>query len=166
MNIKTDEDKIVIRDIPIIQWLIGLFFTVVGIKVLLSGLLAAAGFNFTYILIGLFAAYMGYTRGLSGVYLKVSIDRLLRSVTVKRIGLRQKIDEMYSADEIEKIYSESETSSEDITTYTICMTLKNGQSMVLGGQLSSKAECETIIKTAQAFLEQTVFPDKYHPNYL
>jgi hypothetical protein len=165
MKIKTDDDKIVITNIPIMQWMIGLLCTAIGLQVMLSGLLAVAGFNLN-ILMGLILIYMGYKSGLSATYQKILIDRMLKSVTVKRIGLRLKINETYSADEIEKIYSESQTDSEDITTYTICMTLKNGQSLVLSSPFPSKAECETIIKTAQAFLQQTVFPDKYHPNYI
>lgn len=166
MKIKTDEDKIVITEIPVAQWLIGSVFALIGLKLIFAGLLAAAGFNLTYLLMGLFISYTCYKHMLSGAYQKVSINRLLKTLTIKKIGLRRKIDETYSADEIEKIYSEAQTDSEDITTYTICLTLKNGQAMVLSSPFSSKAECETVIKTAQNFLEQTVFADKYHPNYL
>jgi hypothetical protein len=166
MKIKTDEDKIEITEIPVGNWVIGLVFTAIGLKLLFAGLLAAAGFNLTYILMGLFISYTCFKYQLSSNYQKVSINRLLKTLTIKRIGLRRKIDETYSADEIEKLYSEEQKDSEDNTTYTICMTLKNGQSMVLSSPFSSKAECETVIKTAQNFLQQTVFADKYHPNYL
>lgn len=163
MKIKTDEHKIVLTDLPLTAWLFGLVFAIVGLQLLIPSLLSG---NILGILIGVLFAFGGSQTGLLKPYERITIDRWLKTITVRKIGLLNFGKTEYAAGDIEKIYSETETDSEDAKSYTICLSLTGGQSLVIGGPFQSKAECETVIKTAETFFRQQTFPDRYQPKYL
>jgi len=166
MKVKTDDNKIVLKNLPLVQWLAGLVFSIAGLQVVLQSLLTGAGASIFGVLFGLVFVFAGYQAGLSALYQRITIDRWLKRVTVKKIGLWSLEKTEYSAADIEKFYTETETDSENSKSYTICLSLKAGQSVVLGTAFQSKAECESVIKTAQSFLEQVSFPNQYQPKYL
>jgi len=164
MKVKSDDNKIVLTDLPIVQWLFGLVFSGAGLQILLPSLFSASGFSIFGALFGAVFVFAGYQAGLSAVYQKITIDRWLKKVVVKKIGLRHFGKTEYPADDIENFYSETETDSENSNSHTICISLKGGQSLVLGTAFRSKAECEAVIKTARTFLEQIDFSGKFQPS--
>jgi len=163
MKVKTDENKIVMSDLPLERWLFGLVFSIAGLNVVLPSLFEGNWFG---ALFGSVFVVAGYVGGLSAPYQRILIDRWQKNITIRKIGLLVFQKTEYRSDEIEKIYSEAHTDSDNDKSYTICCTLKSGQSMVLGTPFGSKAECETIIKTAETFLKQMSFPERYQPEYL
>lgn len=166
MNVKTNDNKIVLKDLPIVQWLFGLVFSMAGLQVVLQSLISAGGPSIFGVLFGSVFVFAGYQAGLSALYQRITVDRWLKKVTIRKIGFWCLEKTEYSAADIEKFYCETETDSENSKSYTICLSLKSGRSLVLGTTFKSKAECQTVIKTAQDYLEQISFPNQYQPKYL
>lgn len=166
MKVKIDDNRIILTDSPYLRWLFGLLFALAGLQVLIPSLLMLSWSGVFTALFGLVFVLAGYQAGLSALYQKITIDRWLKKITVRKIGLTHFSKAEYSTDEIEKFHSLTETDSENSTSHGIWLSFKNGQSLILGTTFSSKAECETIINAAQEFFKQIEFPDGYQPKYL
>jgi len=157
---KVEPDKITLTDFPFVSWAMGLGFGLTGCAIIVSCLIEPPGFStLLLILFGSVFAYSGYQLLSSAVYQKIVIDRFLKTVSVKKIGIHHFSTTEYTASDIENFYSEEDHTHKHSILNTICMKLKDGTSMILGTGFNHKAECQTIINTAHEFLEQKDFSD-------
>lgn len=166
MKVKTDDNKIILTDLPIVEWLSGLVFLLGGLSVVIPGLLSLSWSGAFAALFGSIFVFTGYQIGVCTLYRKITIDRQLKTITVKKIGLRHSSEDEYTASEIKKIYSETDSDSEDTKYYAICLALNDGETVVLGTTFRSKAECEAVISTTREYFKQVKFSEFYQPKYL
>jgi hypothetical protein len=165
MQVKTDDDRIVLTSVPFIQWLVGLIFFGIGLQLLIGLLLIGQSFNPVALVGGAIFGLVGL-KLISAPYQKITIHRLLKTLTVKKIGLLNFGQVEYEADEIKKFYIESEIDSDKDEFHTIWLTLKSGQSLKLGTHFRSRSECETALDTIKRIYKPVRFPDQYEPKYL
>jgi hypothetical protein len=137
-----------------------------GLTMLFSSLFPDPNINLFGLLFALTFSLIGYKIFFSAKYQKILIDRWLKTVTVLKYGLFNWEKCIYPASDINKFYCGTEADSDDNQYYTICMTLKAGQSLILGGTFDSKAECETIIKTTKTYLKERKAPQQGQLKYL